>query len=308
LNPATTPCLIFNPSARGGKARRFRSNLPAFRCAFLPTTGPGDGRRLASQAVREGFQTIIAAGGDGTVNEVLNGIGDVPGALSSVRLGILPMGTVNVLARELQVPLNLRRAWEVVEAGRERTMDLGCVEFTAEGKTQRRLFVQLAGAGLDSRAIERTRWKIKQRVGPLAYVVAGLEALRPPCPQLRVSPGKDCKCEFPGLNFPLSGEWIAIGNGRYYGGPVAVFPAARMDDGLLDVCVLPRVTLAVVAAAAAGVCTGRVHRFLRSRLFQTTSVRMESDVPVPLQLDGENVGHLPATISVMPKALRIIAF
>jgi len=110
LNPADTPCLIFNPSAQGGKAGRFRSHpaLPRGQCVFLATSAPGDARRLASQAVRDGFQTVIAAGGDGTANEVLNGIADVPGGFRAVRLGILPLGTINVFARELGLPLRAR--------------------------------------------------------------------------------------------------------------------------------------------------------------------------------------------------------
>jgi diacylglycerol kinase (ATP) len=226
LNPASTPCLIFNPSARGGRARRFRSHpgLPHSQCVFLATSAPGDARRLAAQAVRDGFQTLIAAGGDGTANEVLNGIADVPGGLRAVRLGILPLGTVNVFARELRLPLHTRRAWKVLAQARERTIDLGRAEFTLAGLPQRRYFMQLAGAGLDSRAIQLTRWSVKQKIGPLAYLLAALQALAETRPLVTVQAGPT-----------LAGEWVAVGNGRFYGGPFPVFPRARLDDGLLDI-------------------------------------------------------------------------
>jgi YegS/Rv2252/BmrU family lipid kinase len=297
LNPASTPCLIFNPAARGGKARRFRSHpiLPGLRCVFIPTTAPGDARRLAGQAVRDGFQTIIAAGGDGTVNEVLNGIADVPGGLCAVRLGVLPLGTVNVFARELRLPLHIGRAWRVLAAAREKMIDIGRAQFTLDGRPHTRCFIQLAGAGLDSRAIELTDWNVKKKIGPFAYLLAGLRALSEKRPLLTLRAGSAC-----------AGEWIAVGNGRYYGGPIPFFPRARLDDGLLDICVFPRTTLPVVASVLGGLLIGRMHQFSGARLLTASTLALASADRVLLQLDGENVGELPATLAVEPKALRVI--
>ena len=108
-------CVIFNPTARGEKAKRFRRHLDAFgsQCALKLTAAMGDARRLAAEAVVEGCGTVVAAGGDGTLNEVLNGIGDVPNGFDQARLAVLPLGTVNVFARELGIPTRLDRAWEV---------------------------------------------------------------------------------------------------------------------------------------------------------------------------------------------------
>src|SRR5262245_9104742 len=96
-------CVIFNPAARGEKARRFRRHLDdiASECTFKQTAAAGDARKLAAEAVAEGFDVVVAAGGDGTLNEVLNGVGDVPDGFQRTRLGLLPLGTVNVFAREL---------------------------------------------------------------------------------------------------------------------------------------------------------------------------------------------------------------
>lgn len=298
MNPApATPCLIFNPAAQGGKAGRFRSHpdVPPGQCVLLATAAPGDARRLAAQAVRNGFTTIIAGGGDGTVNEVLNGIGDVPDAFRSVRLGVLPLGTVNVFARELGLPLRTGPAWKVLAAARERTIDLGRAEFTVAGRSERRYFIQLAGAGLDSRAIELTRWSVKKKFGPFAYLHAGLKALREIHPLITVQAGET-----------LAGDWIAVGNGRFYGGPVALFPRARLDDGLLDLCVIPRTDFRCFAAALAGLLIGRMHQFCRARQLAAATITLASPSRVLLQLDGENVGELPATLSIQPRALRII--
>ncbi len=98
--------MIFNPAARGEKARRFRRQLDAIgaQCALKATAAPHDARRLAAEAINDGFDLIVAAGGDGTINEVLNGIGDAPDGFAKARLGVLPLGTVNVFARELKIP------------------------------------------------------------------------------------------------------------------------------------------------------------------------------------------------------------
>jgi YegS/Rv2252/BmrU family lipid kinase len=296
LNPAT-PCVIFNPAARGEKARRFLSHPEILRgqCVLLATAAAGHARELAAQAARNGFQTIIAAGGDGTANEVLNGIADVPGALASVRLGILPLGTVNVFARELGLPLRPGRAWEVLQRGGERKIDLGRAEFGGEDVRLRRCFLQLAGAGLDSRAIELTEWHVKKKIGPLAYVCAGLKALRESRPPVVVQAAASC-----------TGDWVALGNGRFYGGPFALFPNARMDDGLLDVCVIPKVSLARAPAVLVGIAAGCLPRLCGATLLAAPSVTLTSAGRVLLQLDGENVGRLPATLSVEPRALRVI--
>ncbi|MGA3180394.1 MAG: diacylglycerol kinase family protein [Verrucomicrobiota bacterium] len=296
MNPAT-PCVIFNPSARGEKARRFLSHPDILRghCVVLATSAGGHARDLAAQAVRNGFQTLIAAGGDGTANEVLNGIADVPGGLASVRLGILPLGTVNVFARELRLPLDPARAWNVLQHGRERSVDLGRAEFCSAAGPRRRCFLQLAGAGLDSRAIELTEWEVKKKIGPLAYLCAALQALRQSHPIVTVQAAAS-----------FSGDWVAVGNGRFYGGPFAVFPAARLDDGLLHVCVFPKVSLARSPALLAGFLFGCLPRLCGVSRFAAPTAKLSSPDRVLLQLDGENVGQLPATLSVERRALRVI--
>ncbi|MCX6895904.1 MAG: diacylglycerol kinase family protein, partial [Verrucomicrobia bacterium] len=176
-------CVIFNPAAKGQKAGRLRArlNIISQHAALKQTAGAGDARRLAAEAIAEGCTTVIAAGGDGTVNEVVNGIGDAR-AFDRVRLGVLPLGTVNVFARELKIPADPARAWKLILRGRYTRIDLGWAEFSKDAKPQRQYFMQLDGAGLDARAIELVDWRQKKKIGPLAYIVAGLKALREPQP------------------------------------------------------------------------------------------------------------------------------
>jgi YegS/Rv2252/BmrU family lipid kinase len=291
-------CIIFNPAARGNKARRFRRFLSELsqQCALKATTGPGDARRFAQAAVATGYDVIAAAGGDGTVNDVLNGIGDEPDGFQKTRLGVLPLGTVNVFARELNIPSRLEHAWQVLKRARETKIDLGRVDFLEAGRPQQRYFMQLAGAGLDARAIELVSWKLKKSAGPLAYVVAGLQALAEKQPQLSVrAEGQQ-----------LTGELALFGNGRFYGGSFDIFPGADLRDGRLDACVFPSVNLPSLLRLAPGflarrtLSEKRVHR-LRAKQFELTSER-----PAAFELDGEWVGNLPATFSVEQELLRVV--
>ncbi len=292
-------CVIFNPAARGNKARHFRQWLDAAAsaCSLKPTQRAGDARRLAAEAVAEKFEVVVAAGGDGTVNEVLNGIGDAPDGFARVRLGVLPLGTVNVFARELALPTKLEAAWAAIRQGHETRLDLPCVEYRGNGTIQRRYFAQLAGAGLDARAIELVQWQLKKKIGPLAYVVAGLKALL----------GTQSRITAAGGGHSLTGELVLIGNGRLYGGQFRVFPQADLRDGVLEVCVFPRVTwFTLIRCGPSLLLRGRLPS-AAVQTFRTDSLTLSSPAPTPLEADGELIGHLPASFSVQRARLRVIA-
>ena len=290
--------MIFNPAARGEKARRFRHQLDAVgaQCALKATTAPGIARRLAAEAVTDGFDLIVAAGGDGTVNEVLNGIGDAPDGFTRMRLGVLPLGTVNVFARELKIPLRVERAWEVLQNGRETKIDLPRVEFSADGVLQKRYFCQLAGAGLDARAVELVDWRHKKQIGPLAYVIAGLKALCEEKPQITLRANGQS----------ATGELVLVGNGKFYGGSFAIQPQADLRDGRLDICVLPRANFWTLLRSAPalllrGKLPARVAQHLSAETFELTS-----ESAAAFELDGEWAGKLPLTFSIEREKLRVV--
>ncbi len=291
-------CVIFNPTARGEKARRFRHHLDSIRpeCSLKLTQAAGDARRLAAAAVRENFETLVAAGGDGTLNEVLNGIGDEPGGFERVRLGLLPLGTMNVVAKELGLPIHPGLAWQTILRGREQLIDLPCVTYPANGRPERRYFVQLAGSGLDARAIEMTLWPLKKKIGPLAYVVAGLNALLVRPAQITLHVGSEL----------VTGQLVLVGNGRFYGGRFAVFPEADRRDGLLEVCVFPRADWRTLAWCAWPLLTRGLLPANVVRRFRSATLRLSAPSTTPFQLDGELAGHLPAAFSVQPRKLRVI--
>lgn len=293
-------CIIFNPAARGEKAAHFRDHLAALssRVTLKPTYAAGAGRTLAAEAVREGFETIVAAGGDGTLNEVLNGIGDEPDGFARARLGLLPLGTVNVFARELRIPTAFPQAWQVIEAARETRLDLPHADFSnASGQPHRRYFAQLAGAGLDSRAIELVDWEQKKSFGPLAYVMAGFKALAEQKSTITAS----------SADAGATGELVLVGNGRYYGGSFELFPKADLRDGLLDVTVFPKVNWEILLRSGWGWLTDQIHSAAGCHTFQAESFSLTSEGRIAFELDGDNVGHLPARFSVRRGALRMLA-
>jgi diacylglycerol kinase (ATP) len=292
-------CVIFNPTARGEKARRFRHHLDAIgkESTLKQTAAAGDARRLACEAVKEGFENVVAAGGDGTLNEVLNGIGDAPDGFQRARLGVLPLGTVNVFAQEIGVPPQLEQAWKIIQQGRETRIDLPQVEFQSNGAQQRRYFAQLAGAGLDARAIELVKWQVKKLVGPIAYVLAGAHALL----------GAANKITAVGGSESILGELVLIGNGRLYGGKYKLFPQANLRDGKLEVCVFPRVNWLTLARCSPGLLLNGTLPPSTTRLFQAEKLTLTSPSPAPLQIDGELIGQLPATFSIQKNGLRLLA-
>ncbi len=292
------PCIIFNPTARGDKARKLRDHLDALasECVLRPTTGPRAACGLAREAVEQGFDTLVAAGGDGTVNEVLNGMASAPDGLERARLAILPFGTMNVFARELSLPLDLPSAWRVIKEGRETRIDLPQAAHGPQDTPIQTRFAQMAGAGLDSRAIALVDWRLKKRLGPLAYVIAGLRALSGSQPLITVQAG-------PHL---ATGELVLIGNGRFYGGHLPIFPDADCRDALLEVKVFPRTNWVALLRFGWSWSSRRPFHIRGEQSFRVQTLTLTSNEPVPFEVDGDNVGHLPATFSVRQRALRVV--
>ncbi|HEU0209760.1 MAG TPA: diacylglycerol kinase family protein [Candidatus Udaeobacter sp.] len=250
------------------------------------TSQPGDAAALARSAVEQGFGRIIAAGGDGTVNQVANGI-----AGSNAALGILPIGTVNVFAMELGLPVNdLELCRDILVAGNIRLIDLP----SANGK----YFVQLGGVGLDAQAVKETTLASKRSLGPLSYLITAAQIAARQPPKLFIKSDKASVYE---------GSFLLIGNGRLYGGPFPFFKHAVMDDGLLDVIVFKRLGYLEIIKYLQDVVFSSDIRAPEIEYFQSGYVRVTSEQDVPVELDGELAGNCPVDFKVREKALRVLA-
>lgn len=280
--------VIFNPAARSDRAGKLRNKIEALsgHPVVRLTTTSGDARRLASEAAQEGFETIVAAGGDGTVNEVINGM-----AGSSATLGILPVGTMNVFASEIGIPQgNLERAWEVIQGGHTRALDLP----QANGH----YFIQLAGVGLDAAVVQQTTTESKKTLGPLSYLLtlAQVAAVKPPSLVIE------------GNGIPTrEGRFVLIGNGRLYGGPFPLFKKAELNDGLLDIVVFKNQSHWDVVRYFQAIAFGNHLALPDVEYFQAPSVLVQSSDEVPFELDGELAGMLPCVFRISPNKLPVLA-
>src|SRR5436189_5632090 len=267
----TDIAVILNPSAGNLEAARDwqeRVESIARRCPIRITSYPGEAEALARRAVEDGFARIVAAGGDGTVNQVANGI-----AGSNCALGILPMGTVNVFAMEVGLPSDdLALCGDVVEAGNIRLVDLP--------SANQKYFVQLGGIGLDAQAVKETSLAFKRSLGPLSYLIsaAQIAARRPP--KLFIHSENASTRE---------GSFVLVGNGRLYGGRFPFFKQAVIDDGLLDVVVFKRLGyLEIIKYLQDVVFTPQISS-PAVEYFQTKRVRVTSEENVPVHIDGQLV-------------------
>jgi YegS/Rv2252/BmrU family lipid kinase len=279
--------VILNPAARGARTQRLRTQVEKLaRGAILcETSGAGEAERIARNAVVEGYEKIVAAGGDGTVNEIVNGI-----AGHNVTLGLLPIGTMNVFATELGLPLNdLAGCWKIIEENRTHRVDLP----RANGQH----FVQLAGVGLDAQAVKETSRAFKRSFGPLSYLISAVQVASRTPPVLRIE-SEDASTD--------EGSFVLVGNGRLYGGRFPFFKQALMDDGLLDVIVFKRLNyLDIIRYLQDVVFTPQISS-PEVEYFKTKRLRVSSEETVPVEIDGELVGNCPVEFRIRAGGLRVL--
>jgi diacylglycerol kinase (ATP) len=285
--------VVANPAAglrRGrdaGEAAARAAGPLAEAVALVRTEGPGHARRLAASAASEGFEVVIATGGDGTAHEVANGLAGTEAALA-----VAPAGTMNLLARVLELPLDPALAVE-------RALTRGRVRRILPGVAGETLFLLMAGIGLDAWVLRRLLERVHGKVDFRRYVLGTLlEMRRYPYAPIRL----DCDGE------TLLGTSAIVGRAPLYGGFLRPTPRASLDRDVLEVCALdlPGALhyLRLIPSLWSGAHAG--HAGVASRLL--AEVRASSDAPdVPVQVDGEPFGALPMTFGISERPLRILA-
>ncbi len=281
-------CIILNPAARSDRAQRWEERLRGLctGATFCATARAGEAEQLARNAVAEGYEHIVAAGGDGTIHEVVNGL-----AGSEAALGLLPMGTMNVFANELGLPAgDLGRCWEIIQARQTRLVDLP----TANGKH----FVQLAGVGLDAQVVKETSRAFKRNFGPLSYLISAAQIAGRRPPRLLIE-SEDAAAE--------EGSFVLVGNGRLYGGPFPFFKHAANDDGLLDVVVFKQLGYLDLIKYLQNVIFTSDITTPEVEYFQTRRLRVSSAEEVPVELDGELAEGCPVEFKIPQHRLKVLA-
>jgi len=288
--------IILNPAARSAKAAAKLEQLR--RLNPVPelhlTSAMGDAAVIAERLARAGHKLIVAAGGDGTVNEVLQGICKVNAergnAAEHVALGVLPMGTMNVFSLELGMKASdLEGCWQSIASGRRREVDLWLANA--------HYFVQLAGVGLDAEIIQLTPWEMKKRLGPVSYVISAVKAWFQKAPVLTVHiEGRP----------PMQGSVVLVGGGVHYGGPFRLFRTARNDDGLLDVLIFQQLGYWEIAQLLRAVLIDGYEKSLDLDYFQVRGLRVTCEErAVPFEVDGELCGFSPVDFRPAGFPLRV---
>jgi len=292
-----TAVLISNPNAgRGGEGRarevaRFCELLKGrgISVEVLNTSGPGDAARLAAGAAERGVGDIIVSGGDGTINEALQGV-----AGRDVRMGIWPRGTANVLARELSLSPRVEEAAEVIAQGESRRVYIGLA--TVEATGERRYFFLMAGIGLDASIVEGVRPRLKRRVGKAAFWYSGIGHL------LSWRP-KPFKVEVDGETFAAT--FAAVGKAPRYGGDLSITPRARLDEPEFEICLINSESRLRYLRLLSRVMRGGVEADAEAvRFIRATRARATGDVLV--QVDGEIIGRTPMTFEIAPHSIELI--
>jgi len=296
--------LIVNPLAGGGRrVRQLEEARSIFRNAGVETevqntTGPGDATVCARRAVEQSRQLVIVCGGDGTVNEAVNGL-----ACSQVPLAVLPAGTANVLAKELSLPWNLPRAAEMIVHAPYKRIALG-LAIPEKSSGEPRYFLSVAGAGADGALVAAVRPEIKLKAGILAYWQEGFRQLS--------------RYDFPLFHTMMAGGGIGernsidaslviVGRTKNYGGPFKITTQADLLSSEFELAFVTTRSAWRYIAYLPRVWAGKLRGAKHVRFFKADSLHCASntDIHVLIQVDGEPAGRLPAEFRIVPDALTL---
>lgn len=253
------------------------------------TSCPGDATEIAARVARNGSTDVIVAGGDGTINEAIQGL-----AGTKARLAIIPRGTANVLARELGLPLDDEQALKVVAQGKSREIYLGLA--IDETTNERRHFVLMAGIGLDASVVKGVQPSLKKRIGKGAFWISGLSRLADWNP-------RPFTLEINGHQY--TSTFAAIGKAAKYGGDLAITPGARLDQPEFEICIIETTSrLRYLRLLSHAMRNGMPRNAPEVQFVNAVTVKALGDAPV--QIDGELIGHLPMRFEIAPHSLQVI--
>lgn len=284
--------IIFNPAAGVRRTRGLWRVLDVLiangvRIELAETTHRGHATELAREAARLGAPMVVAAGGDGTIAEIANGL-----AGSEARLGVIPLGTANVLAHELGLPFAPRAVAAALAFGRTRALFPGI----ARNGAANRLFVQMLGVGFDAQVVHNLPLGIKRLCGRFAYALwTAREMARYPYAPIRL--------RLDGVEVEAASAIVS--NGRFYGGPYTLAPRALPGEPGFQVALFERGGARATLLYAAALPLDRLHQAPALRLLAAREVEF-LDHRIPAQADGEPVGHTPLSVTAAEVPLHIV--
>lgn len=287
--------LISNPVAKRASGRKvamasYYLQSKGFSVDVLYTQKKGDAERLAREAVEKSPSLIIAAGGDGTLNEVANGI-----AGSEIPVAVLPFGTTNVLTRELGIPEDIKGAMKIAVTRTPKTVSLGKITYTHLSSFVSRYFVLMAGIGFDGKSVFGISETFKKISGKGAYIYSGIRTLAGFNPEELIFfiDGKT-----------YTGYSAIIGNVAKYGGDFRITPDAKISDPFLYVCLFKGKKRVDLLRYVYGILTGRHLKFHDIEYLRAEHIEIRGQAHI--QIDGDYLGMTPAKVEVVPNILRLV--
>lgn len=283
--------VVFNPTAGWRRHRRLRRVLDALaergcEITLKQTEGRGDAELFAREAVQGGaHDVIVAAGGDGTINEVANGIEG-----SDLPLGVIPLGTANVFAIEIGLRQQVAAIADIIAFGKPHPIYMG--------RTDGRAFVMMLGVGFDSRAVAGIDLDVKRRFGKLAYVISGLR-------ELIRGDGAGLRVVADGRSY--EGAWVVVSKGAHYGGDFVLARGASLEEAAFRLCIFPKARRIDLVGYLIALGLGRMHRLKTVQFVRATSVVIEGPNSEPIQADGDVIGRLPIRVQVARKPINLLA-
>lgn len=300
--------LIVNPHAGGGAVGRHwpgiqklaQERLGPFR--FDLTQGPGHASRLAGVAMQEGAEILVCVGGDGTLNETVTGMMNEKGPQQrNALLGLIPLGTGCDFIRTVRIPRDPEEAVQIIAASRSETVDLGRISYLDhEGRQASRYFLNVASFGLGGEVDDRVARTTKIFGGFLSFVWATVLSVL-------LYSKKTVRLWIDGSPEETIVAWnVVVANGCYHGGGMWIAPAASVSDGLFHLTIIGDFSLPEVFRHLPKLYNGKLFQLEKVRSMTCKRIEARSESRVLLDVDGEQPGTLPATMEIVPSAIRII--
>ncbi len=297
--------IIANPNSGSGTTEEewgYINNILSkkgisFRSEF--TQHPLHATEIVQTAIQEGYRKILVAGGDGTYNEVINGIFDQKAVdTQTITLAMLPLGTGNDWVRMMKIPLDWEEAINLLETGKTILQDVGLVKYTEGDQQKERYFVNVTGLGFDA-YIAANYLQGKKNLGQYSYFTSILRGL--------------IKYKNQSVEFTVNGQkreekifTLAVGIGQFFGAGMKITPNAKSDDGLFDITLIKDVSKLTVIGQLSNLYSGAFIKHPKVETLQCTEISISSKEKVYLQMDGELIGHTPANFAIIKHALRVL--
>ena len=296
--------LIVNPTAGAGRTAKKWPYIKALlkntglRFEHDITVAPGHAIELAKSAVNKGYKLVVSVGGDGTINEIVNGI-YATGDMKDVELGIIGTGTGSDYIRTIGVSKYYQESCHHLMNPMKKSVDLGLVEFTANGQPAKRIFANFAGLGFDAEVVKATTRKFKNFGGKPAYLMGLLSTFA-------TYKNRNIHITMNGQSEDRKVCTIVMSNGKYGGGSMLLAPDADPSDGLFDVIIIGDVTKPDLLRSLPRIYKGTHLTHPKVTVRRTDLITISSDEPMAIQADGDLVGEAPARFTVLPSALNIL--